>query len=432
MVPSGESGPAAVGYPGVSSLESLTRALRSGLFARALGLVILSASASDARAEAIGEFPVAGSSPGKIVSGPDGALWFTDSRGDRIVRFSPGGEVTSFPTPRADSNPSDIALGPDGNLWFTERNGGKIGRITPSGVLAEFLIPSWPDNSPSSITAGPDGNLWFTEESRSSGKIGRITPQGVVTEFALPTPVGGAHGITRGAGWKPLVHAGRSSQPDRANNDIWSDHGVSDSHSWISRFRDHLRHRWKPLVHRTPREPDRANHDQRRVYRVRLAGWGFRTARHHQRPRRRNLVHGAQRKQDRADHWFGRDSRIPDSEFRLLTPGYHPRPRWTSLVYREHGRENRNDPRRYLRTGCDGSLPEQCAIQSRGQLVGSIAGNKWSRKGAVTDGRLRGLLVFRQQQSRVAREGRGRKGVQRTLLGFRGSVDGRGVPLDGH
>jgi virginiamycin B lyase len=138
---------------------------------------------------------VAGSSPGKIVSGPDGALWFTDSRGDRIVRFSPGGEVTSFPTPRADSNPSDIALGPDGNLWFTERNGGKIGRITTSGVFTEFVLPAG-GSEPLGITSGPDGEIWFTE--LSGNKIGRITGSGEIAEFPIPSSDSSPLDITLG------------------------------------------------------------------------------------------------------------------------------------------------------------------------------------------------------------------------------------------
>jgi virginiamycin B lyase len=79
--------------------------------------------------------------PGSIVSGPDGALWFTlgvdpynpaISTVNKIGRLTPDGQFSVYPIPTLDSDPSagDIALGPDGALWFTEYRGNKIGRIT--------------------------------------------------------------------------------------------------------------------------------------------------------------------------------------------------------------------------------------------------------------------------------------------------------------
>ena len=75
--------------------------------------------------------------------------------------------------PTARSEPSYIAVGPDGALWFTELRGNKIGRITATGEISEFSIPT-PDSQPYSIAAGPDGNVWFVEFA--GNKIGRITP----------------------------------------------------------------------------------------------------------------------------------------------------------------------------------------------------------------------------------------------------------------
>ena len=56
----------------------------------------------------------------------------------------------------------NVAAGPDGNVWFTENRGNKIGRIAGDGVVTEYLVPT-PGSGPSGITAGPDGKLWFTE-----------------------------------------------------------------------------------------------------------------------------------------------------------------------------------------------------------------------------------------------------------------------------
>jgi len=127
-----------------------------------------------------------------IAAGPDGNLWFTDGRRDRVGRITPEGKVTEFKDGiggGTESGPEGIAAGPDGNLWFTEPYGrtpyetgltkpGRVGRITPAGKVTEFSAGI--SDAPEGIAAGPDGNLWFTE---GSGKIGRITPAGKVTEF---------------------------------------------------------------------------------------------------------------------------------------------------------------------------------------------------------------------------------------------------------
>jgi streptogramin lyase len=140
------------------------------------------------------EFPTPGViAPFQITSGPGGNLWFIDA-GDKVGRITPVGAITLFSTPTASGHPWGITSGPDGNLWFTEL-GNKIGRITPAGVITEFLVPTV-GSSPTGITSGPEGNLWFTETA--GNKIGRITPAGVITEFPIPTAGSNPIGITSG------------------------------------------------------------------------------------------------------------------------------------------------------------------------------------------------------------------------------------------
>ena len=124
--------------------------------------------------------------PGAIVSGPDGALWFTRPDSSMIGRITTSGSVTEFPIP-SRRRPAYIIAGPDGALWFTE--GTAIGRITASGAVTEFPVPAV-----SSMTAGPDGALWFTETFLN--KIGRITLTGALSEF--PTPNASPGAITAG------------------------------------------------------------------------------------------------------------------------------------------------------------------------------------------------------------------------------------------
>ena len=47
--------------------------------------------------------------------------------------------ITEYPVPTASSLPWGIVIGPDGALWFTEERGDNIGRITvptASGLAA--------------------------------------------------------------------------------------------------------------------------------------------------------------------------------------------------------------------------------------------------------------------------------------------------------
>ncbi|HTO77904.1 MAG TPA: S-layer homology domain-containing protein [Thermoanaerobaculia bacterium] len=133
--------------------------------------------------------------PFGIAAGSDGALWFTAGRD--IGRIEASGFASGVAYLSTGFAGAMIAAGPDGNLWFTETNSSpaKVARITTGGVLTEFSVPT-SGGVPSGITAAPDGNLWFTESS--GNKIGRITPFGAVTEFPLPTQSAGPAKIAPG------------------------------------------------------------------------------------------------------------------------------------------------------------------------------------------------------------------------------------------
>jgi streptogramin lyase len=159
--------------------------MRACRIAPALGLLLcLSAIAFG---QAITEFPIptAGSDPSGIATGPDGAVWFTEFRGNRIGRITTAGVVSEFAIPTSDSGPVDIAVGPDAALWFTEDSAGRVGRITIAGEITEFRTGAIAiGDSTVGISRGPDGNMWFTEWD--AGQIGRITPAGVITLFTIP------------------------------------------------------------------------------------------------------------------------------------------------------------------------------------------------------------------------------------------------------
>ena len=145
--------------------------------------------------------PTSNIGPLDIAAGPDGALWFSE-HGTGVGRITITGEIREFPTGAFNLGDSTvgIALGPDGNMWFVELagtmdgrkpDGNRVGRITMKGEVTEFPIPSQ-TGSPINIAVGPDRNIWFTK----GGIVGRVTMDGSITEFPLPTPNGGATGLT--------------------------------------------------------------------------------------------------------------------------------------------------------------------------------------------------------------------------------------------
>jgi virginiamycin B lyase len=88
--------------------------------------------------------------PNSITAGPDGNVWFTSlttrslpniGTPPAIGRITPSGEITEF---RAGmtyaSSPDGIVTGPDGALWFTDRERRSIGRLVPPKAAPNTFI----------------------------------------------------------------------------------------------------------------------------------------------------------------------------------------------------------------------------------------------------------------------------------------------------
>jgi len=81
-------------------------------------------------------------------------------------------EFTEFPLPTSISSPSSITVGPDGALWFRESFGQKVARITTGGVITESR--AFANSGPEGITTGPDGNIWFADFSGNRIRVVRL------------------------------------------------------------------------------------------------------------------------------------------------------------------------------------------------------------------------------------------------------------------
>jgi virginiamycin B lyase len=189
-------------------------------------------AASGAPTPTLSEYPAGvgpsagnGAVPQEVTVGPDGNLWYTDEASG-VFRFSPKtlrplacSSSSTAPGCEVSPNavaPTGIVTGPDGATWFTQSNGGNpggggsyfpasIGRITTDGAYSSYAVPASASKVPDldAITVGPNGNLWFTEPGVD--RIGEITPRAsatIIHEFDLPA----ADRLSQGVG-SPVTSA---------------------------------------------------------------------------------------------------------------------------------------------------------------------------------------------------------------------------------
>jgi virginiamycin B lyase len=125
---------------------------RSCPYSPATGTVCAGKIGRITTAGTVTEFPLpANSRPEGIVAGPDGAVWFTDERctypqtgelctGARVGRITTAGMIKEYPLPIPTAGAGAIAGGSDGALWFTETRANKIGRMTTDLMVGKGAV----------------------------------------------------------------------------------------------------------------------------------------------------------------------------------------------------------------------------------------------------------------------------------------------------
>ncbi len=116
-----------------------------------------------------------------ITTGPDGALWFTEWNTGKVARVDLAGQVTEFAA--GTDTPGQILAGRDGNLWFTG-SGGALWSISPSGTTGSVAVGDL--TRVSALTVDRAGNLWYAGSNSDTGRVGRRDAAGRVTEFTIP------------------------------------------------------------------------------------------------------------------------------------------------------------------------------------------------------------------------------------------------------
>ncbi len=70
--------------------------------------------------------------------------------------------IKEWDVPTPNSRPHDPAVAPDGSLWYTGQKANKLGRLDPkTGEFKEYPLKT-PDSGPHGLVADRDGNIWFT------------------------------------------------------------------------------------------------------------------------------------------------------------------------------------------------------------------------------------------------------------------------------
>ena len=133
------------------------------------------------------DLPTPDAGPHDPAAAPDGSLWFTEQRANKLGRLDPkSGQMREYPLPTADSGPHGLVADGEGNIWFTANYKGYVGKLDPkSGKVAEFPV-SLAHADPHTPAIDPRGRVWFTMQE--ANRVGRLDPKsGKIELREVPT-----------------------------------------------------------------------------------------------------------------------------------------------------------------------------------------------------------------------------------------------------
>src|SRR5207248_2721375 len=138
------------------------------------------------------DVPTENSRPHDPAVAPDGALWFTEQRANKLGRLDPRtGQMKEFPLPTPGSGPHGLVADREGNIWFTAISKGYVGKLDPkTGSVKEYPTGDRRARDPHTPVFDQRGRLWFTLEQ--SNFIGRLDPRSSEMRLAEGPSPGGA------------------------------------------------------------------------------------------------------------------------------------------------------------------------------------------------------------------------------------------------
>jgi virginiamycin B lyase len=157
--------------------------------------------AFDAQAQQCRSYPrMSGGQVIGPVRAPDGAMWYANSSGNRIMRMDENFQETPFvPVNGSTGGLSGIAIDGIGNVWYSKTTGKAVGKFPlAGGEGVEYALPPESDYA-ENLVRGPDGAMWYFDQVHQN--IGRVGADGSVTVIPPPpklnpfAPKGMARGI---------------------------------------------------------------------------------------------------------------------------------------------------------------------------------------------------------------------------------------------
>jgi streptogramin lyase len=121
-----------------------------------------------------------------ITQAPDGAIWYGDVTGNRLMRLATDRQLSAVvPVDAATQRLSGLAVEPSQQrLWYLKDTSRRLGFVPLNGGQGQEFAYEAKHGLPRSLRLGVDGALWFVEPTQS--EVIRMAPDGAMERFALP------------------------------------------------------------------------------------------------------------------------------------------------------------------------------------------------------------------------------------------------------
>lgn len=169
-------------------MSTRTRTAATSLLGLLAGLLTVLTSSTAAQA-AVTVYPVPTSNAGlgRIVTAPDGAMWFLMSDANKVGRITSAGQIQEFalpaPSTSTDGPAQDLDVSPDGTVWVTTDHGSRLTRLSSAGtVVADWTFPNYGGCVGScpyggDVRVDPSGVAWVTMNYDESFIV-KVSPDG--------------------------------------------------------------------------------------------------------------------------------------------------------------------------------------------------------------------------------------------------------------